>query len=62
MKTVEQTLEQLDNTLDTVEELVRELPISDKAKRVLSDQVYTFWMDVEEAMINEQKEVDSIAH
>jgi uncharacterized protein YacL (UPF0231 family) len=59
MKTVEQTLEQLDNALDTVEELVRELPISDKAKRELSDQVYTFWMDVEEAMVNEQKEVDS---
>jgi uncharacterized protein YacL (UPF0231 family) len=59
MKTVEQTLEQLDNALDTVEELVRELPIGDKAKRELSDRVYTFWMDVEEAMINEQKEVDS---
>ena len=61
MKTVEQTLEQLDNTLDTVEELVRELPIGDKAKRELSDRVYTFWMDVEEAMVNEQKEVDSVA-
>jgi len=54
MKTVEQTLEQLDNTLDTVEELVRELPISEAAKSELVDRVYTFWMDVEEAMVDKQ--------
>jgi hypothetical protein len=47
MKTVDQTLEQLDNTLDRVEELIRELPISDARKRQLASMVYDLWMEVE---------------
>ena len=50
MKTIEHTLEQLDNTLDTVEELIRELPIPEHHKKRLCDQVYSMWMDVEEAV------------
>ena len=47
MKTVGQTLEQLDNTLDTVEELIRELPLSDARKKQLASVVYDLWMEVE---------------
>ena len=61
MKTVAHTLEQLDNTLDTVEELIRELPITGSAELNLINRVYALWMDVEDAMINEQKEVDTVA-
>lgn len=50
MKTVDQTLEQLDNTLDTVEELIRELPISDARKKQLVSVVYDLWMEVEHDM------------
>ena len=50
MKTIEHTLEQLDNTLDTVEELLRELPIPNDHKKRLCDQVYSLWMDVEESV------------
>ena len=50
MKTIAHTLEQLDTTLDTVEELIRELPIPSDHKKRLCDQVYSLWMDVEESV------------
>ena len=50
MKTVAHTLEQLDNTLDTVEEMIRELPIPNDHKKRLCDTVYSLWMDVEESV------------
>jgi len=50
MKTVDQTLEQLDNTLDTVEELIHELPISADRHRQLTSMVYALWMEVEHDM------------
>ena len=50
MKTVADTLERLDNTLDTVEELIRELPIPESHKKRLCSTVYELWMDVEEAV------------
>jgi len=57
MKTVDQTMEQLDNTLDTVEELIRELPISEINKQALVNRVYEFWMDVE-SVVNMEVSLD----
>lgn len=48
--TVADTLERLDNTLDTVEELIRDLPIPEHHKQRLSATVYDLWCDVEEAV------------
>jgi ribosome assembly protein YihI (activator of Der GTPase) len=50
MKTVDQTLEQLDNTLDRVDELLHELPLSNERKRQLTSMVYDLWMEVEHDM------------
>jgi hypothetical protein len=50
MKDVANTLETLDNTLDRVEELIRELPLPEQHKKRLCDTVYDLWMDVEEAV------------
>lgn len=50
MKTVDQTLDELDNTLDTVEELIRELPLSNARKNQLVSVVYDLWMQVEHDM------------
>ena len=50
MKTVDQTLEQLDNTLDIVDELIHALPLSDARKRQLTSMVYDLWMEVEHDM------------
>jgi hypothetical protein len=50
MKDVANTLETLDNTLDRVEELIRELPIPAQHQKRLCDTVYELWMDVEEAV------------
>jgi hypothetical protein len=50
MKTVDQTLEQLDNLLDDVEELLQELPLSDSRKNQLTSIVYDLWMEVEHDM------------
>jgi len=50
MKDVANILETLDNTLDRVEELIRELPLPEQHKKRLCDTVYDLWMDVEEAV------------
>ena len=50
MKTVDQTLEQLDNTLDTVDELINELPLSNERKHQLTSMVYNLWMEIEDDM------------
>ena len=52
MKTVDQTLEQLDNTLDTVDELLNELPLTREQKHTLTAKVYELWMDVEQIMVD----------
>ena len=41
------TMNTLDATLDTVEELIRELPISELNKRALVKRIYDLWADVE---------------
>jgi hypothetical protein len=64
MKTVAQTLEQLDSTLDTVEELIRELPLSMKNEARLIDMLYDIYETAEEAgyegayptMMNDQQD------
>jgi hypothetical protein len=50
MKTVDQILEQLDTTLDRVDELLHELPVSPARKKQLTAMVYDLWMEVEEDM------------
>lgn len=50
MKTVANIMETLDNTLDTVDELIQALPIPNDHKRRLCEQVYSLWMDVEESV------------
>ena len=50
MKTTDQTLEQLDNTLDRVDELINELPISNERKHQLTSMIYDLWMEVEHDM------------
>ena len=60
MKTTAYTLEQLDNALDTVEELIRELPLSMKNEAKCIDMLYAMFEMAEAAI--EQKEVDSVAH
>jgi leucyl aminopeptidase len=52
MKTVDQTLEQLDTTLDTVDELLNELPLTREQKHALTSKVYDLWMDVEQLMVD----------
>jgi len=61
MKTVAHTLEQLDTALDTVEELVRELPLSTAQEARLIDMLYDMYETAEAATI-EQKEVDTVAN
>ena len=60
MKTIAHTLEQLDSTLDTVEELIRELPLTMKNEARLIDMLYDIY-ETAEAAAFEQKEVDSVA-
>ena len=50
MKTVDQTLEQLDNMLDDVDELINELPLSNERKHQLTSMIYTLWMEIEDDM------------
>ena len=47
MADLDQTMTQLDSTMDTVGELLRQLPISDLNKQALINQVYEFWTRVE---------------
>lgn len=47
MKTVDQTLEQLDNLLDDVEELIQELPLKPERKRQIVSMVYDLWQEIE---------------
>ena len=64
MKTVAQTLEQLDTALDTVEELIRELPLSMKNEARLIDMLYDMYETAEAAankveyptMMNDQQD------
>lgn len=50
MKTVDHVLEQLDNTLDTVDELINELPLSNERKHQLTSMIYDLWMEIEDDM------------
>lgn len=47
------TMEQLDNTLDTVDELLQKLPLSDGRKKQLASRVYDLWMEVEHDILTE---------
>lgn len=55
---VEQTMAQLDSTMDTVDQLLRELPISDLNKQALIRRVYEFWGAVE-SVVEMELSVDS---
>ena len=50
MRDVAHTMEVLDETLDRVEQLIRELPMPESHKMRLCDSVYNLWTDVEEAV------------
>ena len=50
MKTVDHVLEQLDNTLDRVDELINELPITNERKHQLTSMIYNLWMEIEDDM------------
>jgi site-specific recombinase len=47
---VADTLERLDNTLDEVDSLITELPLTKETKVKLTSMVYELWMDVEEEL------------
>jgi hypothetical protein len=51
MKTTAHTLEQLDTALDTVEELIRELPLSMKQEARLIDMLYDMYETAERATL-----------
>ena len=59
MADLDLTMERLDNTLDTVDELIQALPISDINKRALVSKVYQLWMDVEN-IVDMELSVDSM--
>ena len=50
MKVVADTLERLDNTLDEVDSLIIDLPLSKETKVKLTSMIYDFWMEVEEEL------------
>ena len=58
MKTTAHTLEQLDTALDTVEELIRELPLSMKNEAKCIDMLYAMYEMAEAATL----EVDTVAN
>ena len=55
MKTVAHTLEQLDTALDTVEELIRELPLSMKNEAKCIDMLYAMF-EMAEASLEVDKQ------
>jgi hypothetical protein len=59
MKTVAHTLEQLDTTLDTVEELIRELPLSMKNEAKCIDMLYAMFEMAEASVEAEPLGVDT---
>jgi len=59
MADLDLTMEQLDNTLDTVADLIQELPISGINKRALVSKVYALWIDVEN-VVDMELSVDSM--
>jgi hypothetical protein len=44
---LDNTLTELDGTLDTVDQLIQALPISNINKRALASRVYDLWVAVE---------------
>ena len=56
MKTTAHTLEQLDNALDTVEELIRELPLSMKNEAKCIDMLYAMFEMAEAATLEVDKQ------
>ena len=58
MKTVGHTLEQLDTALDTVEELIRELPLSMKQEARLVDMLYDIYETAEAGVNAHYEKVD----
>ena len=60
MKTVDQTLEQLDNTLDLVDELINELPITNERKHQLTSRIYDLWMEIEHDLYEEPQDLKKL--
>ena len=56
MKTTAHTLEQLDTALDTVEELLRELPLSMKNEAKCIDMLYAMYEMAEAATLEVDKQ------
>ena len=56
MKTTAHTLEQLDNALDTVEELIRELPLSMRNEARCIDMLYAMFEMAEAATLEVDKQ------
>ena len=60
MKTTAHTLEQLDTALDTVEELIRELPLSMKNEARLVDMLYDIFETAEASLEVDTSTIDAI--
>ena len=54
--TTDHILEKLDVMLDDVEELIRQLPLTEAQKKQLCSTCYGLWMDIEE-MVEDQDSV-----
>jgi hypothetical protein len=46
----QQTLEQLDSLLDSVDLKINELPIPNAVKRELASRIYDLWTEIEDAV------------
>lgn len=51
-------LERLDNTLDTVDELINELPLKAERKKQLTSRVYELWMEIEDDLATTPADFD----